>query len=118
MSRLIDSGPDRVEFYPEIETTDEYGTPIRVPSDVPVEFTVHVQRSTAEEAEALGQQALSTWRFSTSRDLPPGPWAGLTVNGRPAEVVGEPQPQGRSPRTRHTLVRLRFLDAAVIPDGV
>lgn len=111
MTRLIDSGPDLVSFYPEVEATDVYGTPHRSPSPTALVIATQVQRSTAEEAEALGQQAESLWRFSTSRDLPPGAWAGLTVNGRPAEVVGEPQPQGRSRRTRHTLVRFRFVDA-------
>lgn len=115
MTRLIDSGPDRVEFFPEVESADSYGTPHRSPSTVPVVIATHVQRSTAEEAEALGQQAVSLWQFTTSRDLPPGAWAGLTVNGRLAEVVGEPQPQGRSTRTRHTLVRLRYIDAPEVP---
>lgn len=111
MSRLIDSGPDLVRFFPEVEVTDSYGTPHRAPSTTPVVVSTHVQRSTAEEAEALGQQAVSLWRFTTSVDLPAGAWAGLTVNGRPAEVVGEPQRQGRSARTAHTLVRFRFVDA-------
>ena len=111
MTRLIDSGPDLVSFYPEVEVTDVYGTPHRSPSPTALVIATQVQRSTAEEAEALGQHAESLWRFSTSRDLPPGAWAGLTVNGRPAEVVGEPQRQGRSKRTAHTLVRFRFVDA-------
>ena len=111
MSRLIDSGPDLVRFFPEVEVTDSYGTPHRAPAAAALVISTHVQRSTAEEADALGQQAESLWRFTTSRDLPSGAWAGLTVNGRPAEVVGEPQRQGRSERTAHTLVRLRFVDA-------
>lgn len=114
MSRLIDSGPDRVEFFPEVEAVDEYGTPVRVPSDVPVVFSAHVQRSSAEEAEALGQQAISSYRFTTSTPLPPGPWSDLRVNGRLADVLGEPQPQGRSARTRHTLVRFAYRDAAAL----
>ncbi len=118
MSRLIDSGPDVIEFFPEVDAEDSYGTPVRIPSSTPVRLTAQVKRSSSDEADALGQQALSTWRFTTSRDLPPGPWSALTVNGRPAQVVGEPQPQGRSPRTRHTLVRFEYRDAAeVVPGG-
>lgn len=110
MPRLIDSGPDAIVWRPEVETVDEYGTPVHVPGD-PVEFTAQVQRSSSEDETVLGQEVTDAYVFNTSRALS-GAHSGLSVNGRPCDVIRPPQQQGRSARTRHTRVYFRYLEEA------
>ena len=109
---LIDHGPDRIEWFGEVETSDAYGTPVRGPSPTPTDsFFVEVQRSTSEDAALLGQDPSEVYSFRTSRDLS-GAKSAVTVNGRPAEVLGPPLRQGRSSRTASTVVYLHFTSPA------
>lgn len=106
---LLDSGPDEIQWFAEVEVEDDYGTPVRQPSPTPTaQFTCQVQRVSSEEAAELGQSRDKVYSFQTSRAIS-GASSGLTVNGRPCEVIGEPLAQGRSPRTRSTKVRFRYV---------
>ena len=102
--RLIDHGPDRVLLYPEVEQRDDYGTPVRVPGPDPIELYVHLQRVSSQEQPELGQRSRTFMQFRTATDLPPSAWARVEARGRVWEVEGEPQTQGRTRRTRNTLV--------------
>lgn len=109
VSRLVDSGPDRVEWYPIVETVDEYDTPVHRRSDTPFRFTTQVQRSSSEDESILGQDVTDSYTFQTSRPLSDA-HSGLTVNGRACDLIRPPQQQGRSARTFTTRVYFRFLD--------
>lgn len=109
MSRLVDHGPDRIEWLPVVETVDEYGTPVHSPSSTPIVFTAQVQRSTSEDEARLGQDVTDAYSFRTSRALE-DTHSGLVVNGRACDVIRPPQQQGRSPRTFTTTVYFRYLD--------
>lgn len=112
MARLIDGGPDRVEFFPEVATVDEYGSETWGLSDTPIVLDVELQRVSSEEAEALqggGGPVRTLFRFNTSRALPASPNSVVKARGRTWEVMGEPTIQGRSARTRHTRVLMRAL---------
>lgn len=106
---LLDSGPDVIEWFAEVDSTDSYGTPLRKPSATPTErFTAQVQRASGDEASELGQSTTETYTFQTSRDLS-GADSGLTVNGESCEVLRPPLRQGRSPRTASTKVWFQYV---------
>lgn len=107
--RLIDSGPDHIEWRQEVVTEDEYGSPVHRAGDVVEHFTAQVQRSTSEDETNLGQQVTDAYVFNTSRPVS-GAHSGISVNGRPCDLIRPPQTQGRSERTRHTRVYFRYLD--------
>lgn len=109
--RLIDFGPDTIEWFPVVTTTDKYGSPVHGPSDTPVVFTAQVQRSTSEDEARLGQDVVDAYSFRTSRALSDA-HSGLVVNGRPCDVIRPPQQQGRSERTFSTVVYFRYLEEA------
>lgn len=111
--RLIDHGPDRVLLYPEVEQRDDYGTPIRAAGTEPIELWVHLQRASTDELQVLGQESRTVKTFRTSRRLPPTAWAKVEAEGRTWQVEGEPSVQGRTARTRHTLVTIST-DAAPV----
>lgn len=108
-TRLIDSGPDVIEWRQEVVSEDEYGTPVHVPGSVVETFTAHVQRSSSEDETNLGQQVTDSYVFNTSRPVS-GAHSQIVVNGRPCDLIRPPQPQGRSARTRHVRVYFRYLD--------
>lgn len=107
--RLVDSGPDRIEWRQEVTVVDDYGTPTHRPGDVVEHFTAQVQRSTSEDEAQLGQDVTDAYVFNTSRPVS-GAHSTLTVNGRRATLIRPPQPQGRSERTRHVRVFFRYLE--------
>lgn len=110
--KLIDDGPDRVEFYPSTGVADEYGDTVEGVSDEPIVLHVHLQRVSAEELDALGVAPVRTvMRFATSTPLPADAGAQVRARGRRWEVIGEPSEQGRSERTRHTRVVIRAIEA-------
>lgn len=103
--RLVDSGPDPVLVFPEVETTDDFGDPIRVPSDTPVQVSTYVQALSATEAADYDVDPRTTRYFNTSTPLPAaGAWARVEWDGREWDVVGEPQRVGRTRRTAYTHV--------------
>ncbi|MFE3461368.1 hypothetical protein ACFXKD_27810 [Nocardiopsis aegyptia] len=103
---LLDGGPDEVLIYPEVESTDADGNPIRVPALVPVAVRGRVQPVTSEDVIAAGQQTTTRYRFIT-RDAPLGAWALVTWDGRDWDLEGEPLWSRGSKRTRHVTAILR-----------
>lgn len=97
---LLDNGPDEILVYPEVESTDAYGNPVRVPAETPVPVRGRLQPSTVDEASALGQVANTAYRF-IARSFPGGPWARVEYAGREMDVVGEPRVYRQPGRTRH-----------------
>jgi len=85
----LDRPPHVVQVYPEVDGTDDYGTPTRVPSAVPVEVRGWVWPISAEESEQLGQQVATVYRLS-ARAIPGGAWARVVWDGRDWDPLGEP----------------------------
>lgn len=86
---LLDRAPHEVLVYPEVASDDGYGTPIRVPAEEPVLVRGWMRPVSAEERQALGQQSATTYRLF-ARDIPGGPWARVSWDGRDFDAVGEP----------------------------
>lgn len=113
---LLDSGPDAIDYLPQVVVKGEYDEDVVGFGD-PIPLQVELQRLSSEEAAAIttragvsaGGPVRVMYRFTTRRDLPSGAGAHAIAMGRRWEVVGEPTPQGRSLRTRHTRVVIRAL---------
>lgn len=116
MSRLIDSGPDAILLYPEVETTDSDGNIVRRPSKVPITVNAQLHRLKADEIDSLGIPSTSLF-FNTSTPLPLGSYAKAETRGRSWDVVGEPIRTGRSERTAHTRVVLAARQARAVSSG-
>lgn len=86
----LSTGPDTVQVYVEVETTDAYGNKVRRASDVPVTLRGYCQPSTAEESQDLGQSVGTTYRF-ISKTFPGGAFARVEWDGRLWDVIGEPR---------------------------
>lgn len=102
---LLDTGPQTADIYPEVETTDERGNPIRVPAEVPVAVRCRIQPVSSEDVIAAGQQTTTRYRLST-RDAPLGAWALVVTQGREWDVEGEPRRYRGSAQTRHVVATL------------
>jgi hypothetical protein len=103
---LLDLGPDVVTVYPEVESEDEYGNTVMVPSDEGVSVRGRWQPGTAEESAAEGQETSTTYRF-LCRTFPAGPYARVTFDGSDWDVLGEPKHYRGSTLTGHYTVRLK-----------
>lgn len=103
---LLDNGPDLILVYPEVDGTDGYNTPVRVPSDTPVEVQGRVQPVSVSETEATGQSVATVYRF-IGRTFPAGAFARVEWDGRQWDLLGEPQRHSGSPVTRHVTVLLK-----------
>lgn len=101
---IMNSGPDTVLVYPEIEGEDDFGDPIRYPSPTPITVRTYVQALSAEESAELDVDPRTTRYFNTSQKLPAGAWANVEWDGRSWGVVGEIQHIGRTRRTAHAHV--------------
>lgn len=112
---ILNSGPDEVKIFPEIESEDDYGDPIRYPSDTPVVIRTYVQALSAEESGELDVDPQTTRYFNTSRPLPGGAWARLEWGDRTWDMLGEPQHIGRSMRTAHTHVVMQAREPFAAP---
>lgn len=87
---LLTSGPDRLDVFVEIESTDAYGNVVMVPSPTPVTVRGHMQPSTASESEELGQVVGTTYRF-ISKAFPGGAFSRAEWDGRVWDVLGDPR---------------------------
>lgn len=108
---LLDGNRDTVLIWPEIEVTDSFGTPKRVPAPEPRMVGGRVQP--VSMADMPDNQTATLYRFIT-RELPGGTWARVEWAGREWDVVGEPRRSNGSQRTRHVSIMLR----ARTPEGV
>ena len=106
MARLIDDGPEVVEFFPAVAGVDGYGQPVESVAAEPVVLRTMLHRVSSDEADGLDLGTRTAFRFTTGRVLVSGPGAKVYARGRRWSVVGEPMVQGRSPRTRHTTVTI------------
>lgn len=91
---LFTNPPDSVEVYVEVETTDDYGNVVMVPTDTPIQVSGLWQPSTVDESAALGQESSATYRF-LSRTFPGGAYARVVKDGVDYDVVGDPRHQLR-----------------------
>lgn len=103
---LLDTGNETVLVWPQVETTDPDGNPVRVPADAPVTVRGRVQPVSSADVIAAGQQTSTRYRFS-SRTAPLGAWARVHWDGRDWDVDGEPLTSNGSRRTRHVVAILR-----------
>lgn len=103
---LLDTGPDEVQVYPEVKTTDSYGNTVWRASATPVPVSGRVQPSTSTESAELGQVVGETVRF-VSRGFPAGPFARVEYDGRSWDVFGAPRRHGGSAATAHCTTYLR-----------
>lgn len=102
---LLDSNTTAV-VYPEVESTDEYGNTVMVPSATGVEVVGRLQPGTTDEQSDLGQVTETLYRF-ISRTFPGGPYAHVVVDGSTWEVVGSPKRRTGSPLTSHVTTMLK-----------
>lgn len=86
---LLDRPPHTVLVFPEVDGTDGYGTPTRVPAADPVTVQGWVRPVSAAESEQLGQQLATVYRL-TARTIPGGAWARVAWDGRDWDPLGEP----------------------------
>jgi hypothetical protein len=107
-------GPDLVTLYPDSETTDGDGNPVRQP-DRTQATTVRGRMSPAGSSEdnTDGQATATTYRL-VCRDFPAGAWALAEWGEREWDVVGEPTRRSASPATARTVVTLRARTPEVI----
>ncbi|UQI46722.1 hypothetical protein M1P56_21395 [Streptomyces sp. HU2014] len=87
---LLDSGPEVVTVYPEVETDDGYGGTVPGPG-APV--IVRARVTPAGEGETHpedGYLAGSRYRLY-ARTLPAGPWSRVEWAGQVWVLAGEPQ---------------------------
>lgn len=109
---LLDFGPDVITVRPEIETTDFYGNPVRVPG-APVQVRCRVQPLSTSDSAAVPNSVGSTYRV-IARDLPGGSWSIVTWQGRDWDIIGERQLSNGSGMTRHC----KFLITSRVPEVV
>lgn len=102
---LLDAPTDELRLYPEIQSTDGDGNPVRRPGPAYVAVSGRMQPLRADEAASLGQQFSTTYRFVT-RGFPAGAWALARWAGRDWDVVGEPIRRRGSERVAHDEVIL------------
>lgn len=108
---LLDHGPDEVDIYPQVETTDDRGNVIHVPAAEPVTVRCRVQPVSSADVAVAGEQVTTVYRLIT-RDAPLGPWARVEWNGREWDLAGEPLRSNGSPTTRHVTALLRAREGA------
>ncbi|WP_431841409.1 hypothetical protein [Calidifontibacter indicus] len=96
-----------VLMYPEVDAVDDRGRPIRVPSDTPLRIRTGVDPLSSTDSAEVRADPGTLREFIVDRPLPAGSWALVELAGREWDVVGEPEPVGESPATRHVTVRIR-----------
>lgn len=103
---LLDNGPDVVNVFVEVESTDAYGNVVMVPSDTPVTVRGRVQPSTSTESEELGQMVGTVYRF-ISRAFPANAYGECEFDGKRWDVLGSPREHRGSPATAHVTTYLK-----------
>jgi hypothetical protein len=103
---LLSYVTDVVLAFPEVESTDEYGNPVRVPGGTSVEVPCRVQPVSAEEAATLGQETSTVYRI-LSATWPTGAFGMVTWDGRDWDIEGEPRRSRGSAATAHVTVLIK-----------
>lgn len=87
---MLDSGPETVRVWPEVESTDSRGNPVRVPAPddqaITIEgvWTAPISSAPTGVGQAV-ETAYSVWHSS----LPTGPWGRVEWDGREWDLIGE-----------------------------
>ena len=111
---LLDSPPDAIQVWPEIETTDADGNPVFAPGPTPVTVPCHVQPVSGEEdGDIVGQFVATKYRV-IARSFPAGPFAYVVWDDSTWDVDGEPMRSGSSEATSHVTVMLRDRQPRVV----
>jgi len=105
MSYLIDEPPHTITVYPEVDSTDSDGNPVRVPATTGVPVRVWMQPASAAESAAAGQAVTTTYK-AFGRSFPAGPFARVEWDGRSWDVVGDPMRWDGIPDVAHVEVML------------
>lgn len=116
MSRLLDGGPDRVDLYPEVESTDDDGNPVRIPAGTPSQ-SIYTRLHPLSSQEAADRAVTVTAYWFSTRDFPAGAWARVVARGRDWDVLGEPGRPAGSTRTSHSRVIIVARSPEPIPGG-
>lgn len=103
---LLHDGQDVVEVYIEETGTDGDGNPIRKPSAYAIKVRGRAFPVVATETGFNGQEIGTTYKF-VCRSFPAGAYALVTWQGRPWDVLGEPQRKAGSEGIRHVTVYLK-----------
>lgn len=103
---LLDNGPDSVDVFVEVETTDAYGNVVMKASDTPVTVRGRVQPSTSTESEELGQVVGTTVRF-VSRTFPANAYGQCDFDGQRWDILGSPRKHRGSAATTHVTTYLK-----------
>lgn len=99
-------GPSTVLLYPEVDSTDADGNPVRVPDrDCPVTVRGSMQHIAAVEDDRGGQVQTDRYRLLCRR-FPAGAWPLASWDGREWDVEGGPRRRSDSPGTAHDTVIL------------
>lgn len=108
---LLDTGNELVEIWPEVDSVDSDGNPVKVPAATPEEVWARVQPVSSTDVIAAGQQTVARYRFIT-RTAPLGPWARVRWRGRDWDIDGEPMWSSGSPQTQHVTAILKARGAS------
>ena len=105
---LLDDRRHHLRVFPEIESTDSLGSPIRVPDEEhPIDVHGRMQPSSSSEVDDQNSSTFYTFR---GRGFPAGQIARVEWvdrNGWAFDVSGEPRRADGSDRTRHSVVALK-----------
>lgn len=110
---LLDEAKDTALVWPETQTVDGDGNPVRRPAATPVTVTGRARPLAATEDNTDGQSLGTTWVF-LCRDFPAGPFARVEIDGRDWDVQGEPKRRDGSEATAHVTVVLRARDPVAV----
>lgn len=112
----LDALPHVLAVYPEVDTTDERGNPVRAPANSPVMVPAAVHFRTAQESFDLGQDT-RTMAKVFARTFPAGAFSRIEWEGRTWDVVGEPKRFGRTEHVAHIEIEIVARDPQNLPIG-
>jgi hypothetical protein len=111
---LLD-GPHTITLYPEADTTDDDGNPVRAADlNNPTTVVGRLVPAGTSEDDTDGQAVTTSYRF-LCRSFPAGAWARVEAFGREWDVSGEPVRRAGSPATVHVTVLLRARGPEAVP---
>lgn len=106
-SRLLDKGSSVMLIYPEVVVVNDRGTPLKVPSETPVEIYVSTMEDRSSTAELSGQLTARVIRCQT-RSAPAGSWARVVYDNEEWDIAIPPRfSPGVSKATQHVEFTIR-----------
>jgi hypothetical protein len=114
---LLDAGPHQVLVYPEVQTLDSRGNPVKRPADVGVVITGCTVTPVVGGRDRDAEHVRADYQL-LARDAPIGPWSRIEfADGRTFAVIDGPHRFTASEATRHVSVILGWLDHNFLRDG-